>query len=212
VLLELPESEALPKPGTTLRLVVSQSAFRQTLGLQNPGAVAASGHHHGRVNWLCTSLPCGPAFVSITFRSFDRFLPQGMDTAEPSLAWEGGPALLGEYEETVGTQLLFRDEVHTDGSHAVALHSHTTNKLRFRLPPKAPEEAEAEAGAAAEAAAEGAGPQVPSEQQQQESEATSSQEGQQQEQQQLEQQQQQQHEKAVGSEEEQAAGSDVMQT
>ncbi|GAB4819873.1 hypothetical protein N2152v2_006919 [Parachlorella kessleri] len=79
VLLELPDGEALPPPGTCLQL-------------------------------------------------------KGMDTDEPVLAWDGGPALLGEYEETVGTELLFKDEVHGDGSHTVGLHSHTTNKLRFRKP------------------------------------------------------------------------------
>mgnify|MGYP002389174044 CR=1 FL=1 len=77
-----------------------------------------------------------------------------MDTDEPVLEWDGGPALLGEYEETVGTELLFSDEVHGDGSHTVGLHSHTTNKIRFRKPLPPAEEPQPPVATGNDAAAE----------------------------------------------------------
>lgn len=57
---------------------------------------------------------------------------QGMHTAQPRLEWPGGTVLLGSYEETVGTQLLFSDAVSDDGSHQVELVAQNRNRVVFR--------------------------------------------------------------------------------
>lgn len=116
-------------------MALSRRAKRRALVLRNRCASAAPARS-------LRTLPC-------------RHTTQGMDTAEQRLEWEGGAALVGAYEEAVGTQLLFREEARgNEGGGAIALHCHTSNRIRFRRPPPPPpppgeEGAEGEAEAAA---------------------------------------------------------------
>ena len=68
-----------------------------------------------------------------------RCLAQSMETSEPVLELPDGTVLVGRFEETVGTQLIFGDEVMTDGSHQVQLVCHTDKRIVFtKLQPQPP--------------------------------------------------------------------------
>lgn len=63
---------------------------------------------------------------------------QGMEGAAPVLRLPDGLPLVGRFEETVGTQLVFGDEVvASDGSHRVHLVAHTDKRIVFSRPPQA---------------------------------------------------------------------------